>query len=54
MTLREALDIVVELAEDNALDINDPYIKGELAKQAQLQDQALGIVGKFLSLLGDG
>lgn len=46
MELREAMSIVLELAEQNALDLNesDPDLKAE----AERQDQAIDCVQKWM------
>jgi hypothetical protein len=49
--LKEAIELIVELAEDNVLDGEDPQLSPELKKQAEFQDDAFGIVSDFTCLL---
>jgi hypothetical protein len=51
VNLREALDIVLSLAQDNALDIND--CEDDCLPEAMKQDLALEKLHKLLDTLSD-
>lgn len=53
MNLREALDIVLQLAQDNAID-SKPGYGNELIVEAQRQEEAVDKVHKLLDILSEG
>jgi len=50
MNTKEALEIIAELAGDNMLDPDDLDVKDsiQLIKQAEMQDEALGVVQNLI------